>query len=205
MSAKYVSLILITSFQNSIVPKTGHTLWVSSQAFHKGSKPFRSIISVNAFYMYISVCFRGNEDIWNISFYLSLRLNLRGGHQTGMYPMPPSGHKLWVACSDSLAIVLRPTSFMVHFSFFLTSDLIRASIHGYPSFPLIISEGINLFTAVRKTVLNSIQISLTLMWVKSWDIKRSANALMWSLRPCISARLYGKTCKNKNININREC
>ena len=57
---------------------------------------------------------------------------------------------------------------------------------------MAISEGINLFTALRNTVLNSFQISLTLMWIKSCDIKRSANALMWSLRPCIPARLYKK-------------
>ena len=33
------------------------------------------------------------------------------------------------------------------------------------------------------------------MWVKTCDIKQSANALMWPLRPCISARLYMKTLR----------
>ena len=48
---------------------------------------------------------------------------------------------------------------------------------------------------IRKTVLNSIHISLRPMWVKSCNIKWSANALMWSLTPCISARLYKKTLR----------
>ena len=47
---------------------------------------------------------------------------------------------------------------MIQFSFFLTSAFIWASIHGYPSSPFVIFEGINLSAALRKTVSTYIQM-----------------------------------------------
>ena len=78
LSAKYVSLLFISSFQNSIIPKTGHTQRVSSQVFHEGPKLFRSIVLVTAFY--IPVCSE-TVNIWYVS---------------PVYITSPSGHTMYI-------------------------------------------------------------------------------------------------------------